>query len=403
MASMTTDPARVRLRRAALPATALVLFVLGWADLAQHYTVGAGPALVLAAARAVPVVWVRSRPLLAWGFSLAACVLAAALTHPVSAAEPWPMSVTALATQSVLLLVGGSVLGRAVSAAMAGTLVGASAVLLAVLPGRGAWSDLPAVGVAAAVALAGAELLRDRAATRTRLVEQERISEAERVRRTLLEERARIGRELHDVVAHHMSLIAVRAETAPYRLADCPEPVREEFRAVGDAAREALTDMRRLLGLLRGGEDAERAPQPDASGIPALVAAAGPTAGLTMDGNLRQIPATVGVCAYRVVQEALTNARQHAPGAPVAVEVRVTDAAVLVSVRNGPATTPRPASRLPGAADVGPVGPVGPGGGGHGLMGMRERVAAVGGTCAAGEDPDGGFTVTAALPLPARV
>ncbi|NUP30999.1 MAG: sensor histidine kinase, partial [Streptomycetaceae bacterium] len=151
---------------------------------------------------------------------------------------------------------------------------------------------------------------------------------------------------------------------------------------------------------LRGGDDAERAPQPDASGIPTLVAAAGPTAGLTTDGNLRQLPAAVGVCAYRVVQEALTNARRHAPGAPVAVDVRVTAAAVLVSVRNGPAATPRPESRLPGATDVRPVGSAG---GGHGLMGMRERVAAVGGTCTAGEDPDGGFTVTAALPLPVRV
>jgi signal transduction histidine kinase len=398
MASMTTDPARLRLRRAALSFTALVLFALGWADLAQHYTVAVGPALVLAAARAAPVLWVRSRPLLAWGFSLAACLLTAALTHPVSSAEPWPMSVTALATQFVLLLVGGALLGRAVSAAMAGTLVGAAAVLLVVLPGRGEWSGLVAVGVAAAVALAGAELLRDRAATRRRLAEQEQISEAERVRRTLLEERARIGRELHDVVAHHMSLIAVRAETAPYRLPDCPAPVREEFRAVGDAAREALTDMRRLLGLLRGGDDVERAPQPDASGIPALVAAAGPTVDLKIDGDPERIPAAAAVCAYRVVQESLTNARRHAPGAPVTVELRVVADAVLITVRNGPAAA-RPEDRTLGAADVGRAGA---GGGGHGLMGMRERVGAVGGTCAAGEDPDGGFTVTAALPLTDR-
>ncbi|GJF32112.1 two-component sensor histidine kinase [Kitasatospora sp. NE20-6] len=389
-----TKPARRRLQAAALPASVLVLTGLGWADLVQHYALDAGTALALSLARALPLLWVRTRPLLAYGVSLAASVLTAVLTRPVGAAEPWPLAVTGLAAAVALLVMGGSRLPRRTCAAMGLALPCVTAVLLAALPGRGGWSGLVPVVIATALALIAADVLRDRSLTRTRLAEQERISETERTRRALLEERARIGRELHDVVAHHMSLIAVRAETAPYRLPDCSAQVHEEFRAVAGAARDALTDMRRLLGLLRGDEAAARVPQPELDRLPALVREAGAGAGLEVVGGLDGVPATVGVCAYRIVQESLSNARRHARGATVDVRLHRTADSLRITVRNGPGAGPAATDGDDGTADGS--------GGGHGLMGMRERAAVLGGAFSAVAGPDGGFTVTADLPLPAE-
>src|SRR5260370_13808076 len=165
-------------------------------------------------------------------------------------------------------------------------------------------------------------------------------TELEQARRAVLEERARIARELHDVVAHHMSLIAVRAETAPYRLSDLPEPVSEEFRSLSEAAREALSDMRRLLGVLRNDHQAaSRAPQPQLSDLQALVDGArlaGISVELTVPAELYQVPAGVGVCAYRIVQESLSNASQHAPGAAVTVWGDQPGSAVNLRVAHGP-------------------------------------------------------------------
>jgi len=210
----------------------------------------------------------------------------------------------------------------------------------------------------------------------------------DRARRAVLEERTRIARELHDVVAHHISLIAVRAETAPYRLSDLPGPARAEFGALSAAAREALTDMRRLLGVLRHDQPAALAPQPELADLPALVDAArqaGVPVELSVPPALGQVPAGVALCAYRIVQESLSNASQHAPGAPVTVTVHHDSAAVLLRVANGPG------------------GPAGPPGGehrpGHGLTGMRERVALLGGSLSAGPAPGGGYLVAAVLPV----
>jgi signal transduction histidine kinase len=225
----------------------------------------------------------------------------------------------------------------------------------------------------------------------------------EQARRAVLEERARIARELHDVVAHHMSLIAVRAETAPYRLSGLPEPVRAEFGSLSEAAREALTDMRRLLGVLRDDQPAGRAPQPQLSDLPILVDTArqaGVLVELTVAAALHQVPAGVGVCAYRIVQESLSNASQHAPGAAVTVSVGNGASAVLLRIANGPGR----AAASGGADGVGAADGVGgPAGNGRrpgqGLAGMRERVALLGGSLSAGPAPGGGFVVSAVLPL----
>ena len=213
-------------------------------------------------------------------------------------------------------------------------------------------------------------------------------AEDERARRAVLEERTRIARELHDVVAHHMSLIAVRAETAPYRLTDLPESARAEFGSLSEVAREALAEMRQLLGVLRHDQPAALAPQPELADLPALVATArqaGLSVELSVPAALDHVPSGVGVCAYRIVQESLSNASQHAPGAAVTVSVDHDSGAVLLRVANGPGGSAGPSGKERGV--------------GHGLTGMRERVALLGGSLSAGPSPDGGFVVSAVLPL----
>jgi signal transduction histidine kinase len=220
------------------------------------------------------------------------------------------------------------------------------------------------------------------------LAAQTERTEAERARLALLEERARIARELHDVVAHHMSLIAVQAETAPYRLTDLPVTARAEFGSLSAAARAALSDMRQLLGVLRQDEPARLSPQPQLSELPLLVDAArraGVAVELSVPAALESVPAGVGVCAYRIVQESLSNASQHAPGAAVTVSVGQDSGSVQLRVANGPGG---PADRRP---DDRPPG--------QGLTGMRERVALLGGSLSAGPASDGGFVVSAVIPL----
>ena len=213
-------------------------------------------------------------------------------------------------------------------------------------------------------------------------------AEEERSRRAVLEERTRIARELHDVVAHHMSLIAVRAETAPYRLPGLPQPAQAEFGSLSEVAREALTEMRRLLGVLRHDQPADLAPQPELADLPALVDTArqaGLSVELSVPAALHPVPPGIGICAYRIVQESLSNASQHAPRAAVTVTVGHDSGSILLRVANGPGG---PAG--PSANEQGP---------GYGLTGMRERVALLGGSLAAGPSPDGGFVVSAVLPL----
>ena len=223
------------------------------------------------------------------------------------------------------------------------------------------------------------------------LAEQTEQTELERARRIALEERTRIARELHDVVAHHMSLMAIRAESAPHRLGALPDPVRAEFGALSGSAREALADMRRLLGVLRSDQPAGRAPQPGLRDLPGLVdlaRQAGMAVELIAPPELDLVPPGAGVCAYRIVQEALSNAGRHAPGALVAVSVCHDADKVTLQVTNGPGI---------------PAGPRANGHGrGHGLAGMRERAAAVGGALAAGTVPGGGFSVEAVLPAKTR-
>jgi signal transduction histidine kinase len=187
---------------------------------------------------------------------------------------------------------------------------------------------------------------------------------------------------MHDVVAHHMSMIAVRAETAPFRVPGMPPEAQTEMASIAAAARDALTDMRRLLGVLRSEqEESLTAPQPGLADVDALVEkarAAGLDVVLDLNG-LEGVPPTVGLAAYRIVQEALANAARHAPDGPVTVKARGSADRVVLMVSNPLPREPRSGS------------------GGHGLAGMRERATLLGGTLSAGP-VEGEFVVAAILP-----
>jgi signal transduction histidine kinase len=235
----------------------------------------------------------------------------------------------------------------------------------------------------AALALGDARRLRGRV-----------IAERDAARRTATEalrdqaaaqERARIARELHDVVAHHVSMIAVQAETARLTTAGLTEEGRERFEAIGATARDALTEMRRLLAVLRedAGGLAELTPQPGLDRLDELVGsarAAGTPLRLAIHGEPVPLPPGVDLAAYRILQEALTNARRHAPGAAVDVDLRYRAGSLRLRVR-----------------DTGP-GPSADSEAGLGMLGMRERAAMVGGALRTGVADGGGFVVEADLP-----
>jgi signal transduction histidine kinase len=202
-------------------------------------------------------------------------------------------------------------------------------------------------------------------------------------------ERARIARELHDVVAHHISMIAVQAETARLATPGMPAAGAQRLAEIGDTARAGLTEMRRLLGVLR--EDAEadaadRQPQPGLRQLNELLDNARDTTGASARLIVSGPPATldpgVELAAYRIIQEALTNARRHAPGAAIDVELRYTNDTLRLRIRdNGPGP---PAAAARGSS--------------HGLAGMRERAAAAGGELRTSPAPGGGFLIEATLP-----
>jgi signal transduction histidine kinase len=201
-------------------------------------------------------------------------------------------------------------------------------------------------------------------------------------------ERARIARELHDVVAHHISMVTVQAETARITTPGMSDEGKRRLTEIADTARAGLTEMRRLLGVLRSDDDtapvAARQPQPGLAQLGDLLDEARDASGtgvrFIMSGPVRTLDPGVELAAYRIVQEALTNCRRHAPGAAADVELRYSDGELMVRVRdNGPGAAGWPA-------------------GGHGLIGMRERAQAVGGVLRAGPVSGSGFVVEATLP-----
>ena len=211
-------------------------------------------------------------------------------------------------------------------------------------------------------------------------------------------ERARIARELHDVIAHNLSVMVAQADGGAYAFDAAPEQSRQALAEIGRTGRQALSEMSSLLGVLRTGPEAAAplAPAPAADEIEELVTQAreaGMQVSQTVEGSARPLPGGLSLAAYRIVQEALTNVRKHAgPGAPAEVTLCYGPDELLIRVTDdGRGTTGLP--RYDAVPTAEPVG--------HGLAGMRERAAMYGGTVQAGPRPGGGFEVTARLPLPA--
>jgi signal transduction histidine kinase len=245
--------------------------------------------------------------------------------------------------------------------------------------------------VVVSLALGDARRLRGQAIAER---DQSRRAVAEAKRdQAALAERARIARELHDVVAHHVSMIAIQADTARLATPGMPEQGRERLEIIGTTARDTMTELRRLLGVLRSDGDDDhgdpgdsRSPQPGLDRLDELVAgarAAGTPVRLVLAGQVGRLPPGVDLTAYRIVQEALTNARRHAPGAEVEIELRYTPDTLHLRVRDNGPGPPGPAAESVG----------------HGLLGMRERVAMVGGSLRTGAANGGGFVVEADLPI----
>ena len=264
--------------------------------------------------------------------------------------------------------------------------------LLSLLARGGALGDMPPVAFFSGVVLVSAAAVRAWREERRQVVETQSVTAEERSRRTLLEERALIARELHDVVAHHMSVIAIQAEAAPYRVTDPPPELATSFAPIRENAVAALTELRRILGVVRSEDPdafAERdpeAPQPTLASLDSLlesVRGAGLTVEAVITGAARPLPQGVELSAYRIVQEALSNALRHSPGAQARVEVSYVLGGIGLRIVNGAPS--RLAKPSPGA--------------GHGLLGMRERVQMLGGEMTAEPTAEGGFEVAAFLPV----
>jgi signal transduction histidine kinase len=378
---------RLASARLAPPVAGAALGLLAWIEsiaraAATGESVQVGLALALLALA-------TTLPLAFLGLAGAAAAVTAA--GVLSLAAFHTLTVAALAAQLIVLYR----LGRTGSQPLAAAVLALPFLVLALADPRPTGSEawvltvlLAALtGVAAWAGIAG----------RARGEAEENRAAREVIAGTLLEhtargERARIARELHDVVAHHISMVAVQAETARLTTPGLPAVGAQRLAAIGDTARAALTEMRRLLGVLR--EDApadfaELRPQPGLGELNELLDEAREASGAAARLILRGPPVTldpgVELAAYRIVQEALTNARRHAPGAAVDVELHFTADTLRLRIRdNGPGPSPA----LP--AD------------GHGLSGMRERAAAAGGELHTSPAAGGGFLIEATLPVNAE-
>ncbi|WP_326660374.1 sensor histidine kinase [Streptomyces sp. NBC_00385] len=260
------------------------------------------------------------------------------------------------------------------------------------LENAGGWHSGPptvAMAVASAFALLLVSVVQIRREAEREVTVQRTVTAVERDRRTLLEERTTIARELHDVVAHHMSVVAIQAEAAPYRVENPPPELEQAFLTIRENAVAALTELRRVLGVVRAEDyEAPDAPQPTLAELDGLLANVG-EAGLptekTVTGAVRELPQGVELSAYRIIQEALSNSLRHAPGATAKVEIGYVLGGLGLRVVNGPPTAP--AKPSPGA--------------GHGITGMRERVAMLNGEMTAETTAEGGYEVTAFIPVQA--
>ena len=348
---------------------------------------GVAVVALLSLCTTLPLAFLRAQPTPAATVVFVACLLSLAAPHMLTLAGLGAQLIAAYwlgrrGSQLLAVLLATPYLILAL-AAPADSEAAVLSVLLAALA--------PAAGLAGIAQRARGEARENRAARQ--------VIAGTLVEHTARGERARIARELHDVVAHHISMIAVQAETARLTTPGMPPAGAQRLLAIGDTARSALTEMRRLLGVLR--EDAQadpatRQPQPGLRQLNELIDEAREASGtgtrLILRGPPSALDPGVELAAFRIIQEALTNARRHAPGAAVDVELHYAGDALEVRIRdNGPGPPPALLATGTGLAA------------GHGLTGMRERAAAVGGQLRTGAAAGGGFLVEASLPTAAEM
>ena len=384
-------PARLRsaaehLPHAVVGAVALLALMAG--TLSSGLPGGDVPALLTGLLCALPVLTTLVRPVGAFWLSLAVTPVAALIK---SGQGDWPWMPGAFVCHLAVLVVV-ALRTRPRTAAWMWVLTTVYAFLSDVfLGGSYYYTNSGPMMVTSAFALLVVSLWHVRHTAQQEVTAQQTVTAHERSRRTLLEERTTIARELHDVVAHHMSVVAIQAEAAPYRVENPPPELERAFATIRENAVAALTELRRVLGVVRAEDyEAPDAPQPTLADLDALLAnvrGAGLEVEKVTTGAVRELPPGVELSAYRIVQEALSNSLRHAPGASARVEIGYVLGGLGVRVVNGPAPEPSLVKPSPGA--------------GHGITGMRERVTMLNGEMTAGPTDDGGYEVAVFLPVPA--
>lgn len=370
-----------RLWRAVWPVVIVVLTVGAVVFASAHRGVFWSAALTLAVLATAPLLLVRR-----WPVVVLVVVAGANAVFVVYARLLWPP--TAVIAWLLALAVCPLMLRRPLALAL---LVGSeAAVLAAVLVPASVnprpWGAPITEALAVLLVWGAGETVRSRRESQAHRVAVAVELRASHEREAVARGRADIARELHDVVAHHVSLIAVRAATAPYQLQDLSPATREVLSEIAGQARTALDELRTVLGVLRSPDGATlHVPQPRLADLPDLLdrmRANGMSVAVRTDGTPVALTDSVELCCYRVIQEALTNAARHAAGAPVQLTVGYCPGTVTVSIINRVGNDP--ASNGPAVS-------------GFGLIGMRERVVALGGTMSAGRDAMG-FRVEATIP-----
>ncbi|MGW7787336.1 sensor histidine kinase, partial [Streptomyces tricolor] len=347
-----------------------------------------GPSLLCGLLALAPVLLTLVRPVGAFWLSLAATAATSALG---SSWGSWPWLPGSLVSHLLVLTVVAS-RTRPRTAAWMWLLTALYGFWAEAVLGYGHYdTDTAPMLVVSALALLVVTVRHIRREAEQEVTAQQTVTEHERSRRTLLEERTTIARELHDVVAHHMSVVAIQAEAAPYRVENPPPELEKAFATIRENAVAALTELRRVLGVVRAEDyEAPDAPQPtlaDLDGLLANVREAGLTVDKAVTGAVRELPQGVELSAYRIVQEALSNTLRHAPGASARVEIGYVLGGLGLRIVNGPPPAPGPLKPSPGA--------------GHGITGMRERVTMLDGEMTAAPTAEGGYEVTVFLPVPA--
>ncbi|MFD1811262.1 sensor histidine kinase [Rhodococcus gannanensis] len=359
-----------------------ILFAIAWPTLQLTHHVPAGVQPVIAGLAALPLMLVRANPALGWAIS-AAGALVIPVVYDRTEDYDFPWQVVHVMVLMALLL---AVSMRSPLAVVGVAWVSTALLFLAYAPGQDGrgW----AFGLTALVVFG--LLIRWLVLSRRQLAQQEEVAEVERARRAILEERARIARDLHDVVAHHMSLVVVQAQSAPYRIGDLPDEAKAEFDSIGATAREALNEIRGMLGVLRSdGHLPEHAPMPGLDRIDELVDGSR-RAGMEVTverGPMPVLSDAAELTLYRIAQESLSNAARHAPGAAVHLHLSGDAESTVLTVVNSAARAT--AGIRSGHRDAAS---------GHGITGMRDRAVSIGGTLTAGPRPDGGFEVHARIP-----